>query len=216
MKPETPFEPGPVRIDVDAPARFERMQLLLRALILIAFGIVHQSGPGLFGLSYVLLPVIAAVLISRRSGAGYLERDAPWLTSIVEWIAGFYAYMLFVTDSFPLESGARAVRLKATAGGRPTVASALCRLLLSLPHFVLLALLGFVGAVLAFVTALLILIGARVPSSIRAFQQELVGWIGRVLVYHASLVETFPPMTFEPKGTSSAADAEPDASCSQP
>lgn len=117
MEPERPLDPSPVRLEVDVPERFERTQLLLRALILVAFAIVHHSGPGFFGLSYVLLPVIAAILISRRTGAGYLERDAPWLTSVLEWIAGFYAYMLFATDSFPLESGARAVRLKATTEG---------------------------------------------------------------------------------------------------
>jgi Domain of unknown function (DUF4389) len=209
MNPETPLDSYPVRIEVDVPVRFERMQLLLRALILVAFGALHQSGPGLFGLSYVLLPAIAAVLISRRAGTGYLQRDAPWLISVLEWIAGFYAYMLLVTDSFPLESGTRALRVHAMTGGRPSVASALSRLLLSLPHFFLLALLGVVGAVLAVVAALSILIGARYLATIRAFQQELVGWIARVLVYHASLVEAFPPMMFERKSTSTeAAGAE--------
>lgn len=186
----------PVRIEVAVPARFARVQLLVRVLVVAAFGMIHESGPGLFGLLYFGLPVVAAVLITQRNGAGYLERDAPWLISALEWVVGFYAYMLFVTDKFPLDAQGRAVRLNVSVQGSPTVGRALLRLVTSLPQLVVLLFVGLASFVIAVIAAAGILLFESYPESLRAFQREVVGWIARLFSYHASLVETYPPLGF--------------------
>lgn len=186
----------PVRIEVEAPAKFKRVQLLVRLLVLVAIGMIHESGPGLFGLVYFLLPVVAAVLITQRGGTGYHERDAPWLVSVLEWVLGFYAYMLFVTDTFPLDKRERALRLHVDLDGHPSVGSALARLLASLPQLVVLFFVGIVSAVVSVIGAIGILLFETYPDALRSFQHEVVAWLARLFAYHGSLVQKYPPFGF--------------------
>jgi hypothetical protein len=188
------LERYPVEISVQVPERFERSQVLVRILVGVAFGLIHQSAFGLFGVSYFLLPVIAAILIEGRSPDDFLTRDAPWLISLLEWLVGFYAYMFFVTDSFPLDQSSRCVRLRVTVGGTPSIGSALMRLLSSLPHLIALALIGIAVGVVNVIAAISILISERYPEGLQSFQERVVCWIARVFVYHASLVADYPPL----------------------
>jgi hypothetical protein len=186
----------PVRIEVQPPATFKRVQLLVRLLVLVAIGMIHESGPGLFGLVYFLLPVVAAVLITQRGGAGYLERDAPWLCSVLEWVVGFYAYMLFVTDTFPLDKRDRVLQLRVAVDGHPSVGSALARLLASLPQLIVLFFVGIISGIVAVIAAIGILLFETYPEALRSFQQEVVGWLARLFAYHGSLVQKYPPFGF--------------------
>jgi hypothetical protein len=194
MDNNTPQYPYPVTIEVAEMSRFARVQLLVRVLVVAAFGMVHESGPGLFSLLYFILPVVAAVLITQRTGAGYLDRDAPWLISFLEWVVGFYAYMLFVTDRFPLDARGRAVRLNVAVQGTPTVGRALLRLVTSLPQLVVLFVLGLVSLVVAVIAAAGILLFEGYPKPLRGFQRGVLGSIARLFSYHASLVQTYPPL----------------------
>lgn len=185
----------PVLLETSAPARFARMQLLLRILLLAGIGILHQTLFGIFGALYLVLPVVAVIAISRNGGAGYGRSDARVLIGVLEWVVGFYAYLLFVTDRFPLRAEDRAVRLSIEVTGAPRVGGALARLLTTLPHAVVLGVLGIAAAVGAFVGALMVLVTESCPEGLRTFQRDIVAWIARVLAYHASLVEAYPPFS---------------------
>jgi hypothetical protein len=196
----------PVRIEVDVPARFERMQVALRLAILVALVMLFQSGVLLYGLSYLLLPLVAVLLIQRHGGEAYLQQDAPRIIDVLEWFAGFCAYMLFATDSLPLDASRRPLRLRVNVGGAPSVRGALTRYLSSLPHFILLALVGVMACVLAVIAAIGVVLNGHYSNGMRSFQQEYVGWLARALAYHASLVADFPPLTID----RTSAAAEPD------
>ena len=189
----------PFRLEVDAPERYARVQVLLRALVLVVLTMLCQSGLGLWALAYAALPLLAAVLIDRHGSAGYLERAAPQLLGSFEWLAGLVAYMLFVTDRLPLGSAERPLRIRARAHGQPSVRSALGRLVTSLPHFALIALVMVICSLLCVFAALSVLLSERFSEGLRSFQQEIVAWIARVLVYHASLVPAFPPLDVRAK-----------------
>lgn len=194
--------PYPVHLEVQSPANYQREQLFLRFLICISLGVVQRSVGGLFGVLYILLPTLAAILISQRSGRGYLERDAGWLGEVLDWVVSFYAYMLFVTDRFPLERASRPTHLHMALAHdpehSPTLSEALLRLLTSLPHAFVLMLLGLVAGAVALISALCVLFSLRVPESLRSFQRDFVGWLGRVLAYHSSLVDVYPPFNLNP------------------
>jgi hypothetical protein len=182
----------PVQIDVERPTRFQRVQLFVRILVLIAFGMIHQSGIGMFGMLYLVLPVIAAVLITHRGGAGYLERDAGWLIAALEWVTGFYAFMLFVTDTFPLDRQGRSIHLRIVPQGSPTVGSALLRLVTSLPQLFVLVILGCIALVIAVLAWIGVLLFESYPAAMRSFQQDVVARAARLFAYHASLVQPYP------------------------
>lgn len=195
MDTQAPSSAYSVQIEVAPNLQFKRVQLLLRVLVVAALGMLHRSDVGLFGLLYFFLPVIAAILVAQRGGARYLESDAPWLLLLLEWVLGFYAYMLFVTDVFPLGREERAVRLRVTPAGTPTVGSALLRLLASLPFLLMLALIGIGSFVISLIAALNILLFEAYPEAMRSFQQDVVGWMARLFAYHASLVDEYPSLS---------------------
>lgn len=202
---ETPHPDGatsyPVTLQVTVPERFERIQLLLRLLVCVAIGMFHQSMGGLFGALYLLLPVVVAILISRRGGAAFLDEDAHWLVASLEWVIGLYAYLLFVTDRFPLEARNRHVRLLVRPTGTPSLGQALARLLLSIPHALVLALLGLVSGLVSLIAALMILFTERYPAPLHALQSNYLAWMARLFVYHASLVDAYPPFSFTEHGS---------------
>lgn len=198
----------PIHIQLDAPERFARAQVVLRVLVLILLTAVCQSGMGLWGLAYVALPLLAAVAIERHGPAGYFERLAPLLLNAFEWLIGLIAYMLFVTDRLPLSSAERPLRIRVQARGEPSVRSALGRLVTSLPHFVFIALAMLVSGVLAMVAAVSVLFSEHVSGALRGFQLGMVNWISRVLVYHASLAQAFPPVRSHDDTTSPSVSHE--------
>lgn len=188
----------PVQLEVHSPATYDRVQVVVRVLICLSLGIVQQSVGGLFGVLYLVLPTLAAILISQRSGRGYLQQDSGWVTAVLDWVVAFYAYMLFVTDRFPLERPTRPTHLHVTAdpAREPDLSDALLRLVTSLPHAIVLGILGLVAGLCALIITALVALGARVPETMRTFQRDFVSWIGRVLAYHASLVDVYPPFSF--------------------
>ncbi len=65
----------PVTFDVVRPERFERTQVFLRILIVIIISIVTSAVGWIFGLVYLLLPVLAAILVSNRGRERFIEED---------------------------------------------------------------------------------------------------------------------------------------------
>lgn len=185
--------PYPVTLNIEMPEQYERAQLLVRLLILTALSMFHQSLLGVFGALYLILPCLAAVLVAQRGEHGYAANDATWIAKALAWVLAFYAYMTFVTDRFPLDADKREVRLQIATSGEPTPRGALLRLLTSLPHALLLAVLFVVSCLLSVIMGVWVLFTRRAPVSLRGFQRNLVSSLARLFAYHASLVDAYPP-----------------------
>jgi uncharacterized protein DUF4389 len=81
--------------------------------------------------------------------------------------------------------------------GQPTVGSALGRLLFSIPSALVLGLLMMISCVVMLIAMVSILIAEHYAPSLYRFQEGLVRWQARLLVYHASLVDVYPPFSLE-------------------
>lgn len=186
----------PVQVEAASPLRFDRVQLALRLVIAIALGWVGISAGWLGCALFLALPVVAAVAISTRGAQAYLDDTGPKVWRVVSWLLAFSAYMLLLTDRFPAGEPT-GVQIQIRPEGRPTTSSALIRLITSLPSGLVLALLGFVSSVLFVIGAVTILIGQHVPGWILGFQRGMLRWQARLAAYHASLVDEYPPFSFE-------------------
>jgi hypothetical protein len=186
----------PVQIEATSPLRFDRVQLALRLVIAIAIGWVGISAGWLGCALFLALPVIAAVVISSRGAQAYLDDTGPKVWRVVSWLLAFSAYMLLLTDRFPAGEPT-GVQIQIRPEGQPTTGSALVRLITSLPSGVVLALLGFVSSVLFVVGAVMILVDQQVPAWILGFQRGVLRWQARLAAFHASLVNEYPPFSFE-------------------
>jgi hypothetical protein len=186
----------PVQLEITSPVQFDRIQLLLRLALAVALAWLGVTASWLSWLLFLCLPVIAAIAVSTRGSERYLAEAGPRLTRAIAWLLAFSAYMLLLVDRFPLGQPDR-VHLELPLTGRPTTGSALLRLITSIPSCVVLALLGVLSWLLFVVGAVTIVIDGHVPASVLGFQRGILRWQARLLAYHASLVDEYPPFSFE-------------------
>jgi hypothetical protein len=186
----------PVQVEVTSPLRFDRVQLALRVVLAIALGWVGVSAGWLGCTLFLALPVIAAVLISTRGAQAYLDDTGLALWRAVSWLLAFSAYMLLLVDRFPTGEPT-GVEVQLQPDGHATTGSALLRLITSIPSGLVLAILGCVSSVLLVAGAVMILVDRRVPHGILGFQRGVLRWQARLLAYHASLIDEYPPFSFE-------------------
>ncbi|HEY6178811.1 MAG TPA: DUF4389 domain-containing protein [Kofleriaceae bacterium] len=186
----------PVQLDVTSPPHFERIQLALRLAIAIAIGWLGSITGWLPGMVFFALPVIAATVVSTRGAQHYADDVAPTVWRAIRWLLAVSAYMLLLVDRFPT-SETTDVQVAVRPDAHPTTGSALLRLLTSIPSAVVLGIIGIASSVLSVIGIVTILIDGRVPQAILAFQRGVLRWQARLLAYHASLVDEYPPFSFE-------------------
>ncbi len=189
----------PIDFDVVAvPPRFDRVQVVLRLVLMLVLAHIGTTLGWFFWLLYLGLPVAAAVLVSQHGAARYHAEDSRGVLRLLNWAVAAYAYLLLLTDRFPTSVPDPAVRFDVYPQGEPTVSSALGRLITTLPMAVVLALLGILSTLCWVVAMLLVLVHGTYPRAIYDFQIGVVRWLARLWGYHASLVQSYPPVSFEP------------------
>jgi hypothetical protein len=187
----------PVTFDVARPEKLERPHVFLRILVAVILSILAGAIGWIFGLVYLVLPVVAAVFVSQKGGEKYLEEDGPRVTGWLRWIVAFYAYLGILTDRFPTEKPDEIVRFEVQTGGTPTVGSALLRLIYSIPSAIVLSILAIVSAIIWIIAAVMVLVQESYPDGLYNFQRGILRWEARLLGYHASLVEQYPPFALD-------------------
>ena len=187
----------PVTFDIARPEKLERPHVFLRILVAVILSILAGAIGWIFGLVYLVLPVVAAVLVSQKGGEKYLEEDGPRVTEWLRWIVAFYAYLGILTDRFPSEKPEEIVRFEVQTGGTPTVGSALLRLIYSIPSALVLSILSMASAVIWIIAAVMVLVQENYPDGLYNFQRGILRWEARLLGYHASLVEQYPPFALD-------------------
>ena len=183
----------PVDFDVEPPDEFDKAQLLLRVLIIIvAYWIFHA----VLGFAYFVLPVVAAILVSQKGAVAYLDEAETGPTRWLRVIMGLFSYIALATDNASLDNPDH-VELDIQPTGSPTVGSALLRLITGIPHAIVLSILGIVFAIAWLFAAISILVNGEYPEWASSFIRGYLRWWARFLAYMASLVDEYPPFSFE-------------------
>jgi hypothetical protein len=190
----------PVRVEIERPPVFQRAHVFLRIALLIVIGWIAHP----FGLLWLGVPVVVAILVAQKDAQRYLDEDGPMLTRVLGWIVALLAYLALVTDALP-SRGEQAVRFEVERSGSPTVGSALLRILYAIPSLIVLAILCVLGALVWLLAVILILFSERYPESVWRFLCGIVRWEANVLAYLASLTDRYPPFALEGGSMSSAA-----------
>jgi hypothetical protein len=181
-----------ISIDVASDTRFARSQVALRVAIVLGLALLGAPVAWGFGALYLLLPVIAAIVVSSRGPSGYAETEGQRVLELLRWWTAFVGYLLFLGDRFPLQrADYEHVRIF-TTGGSTTVGVALARLLTSLPVALVLAPLWWLAGVLVVFAAVSVLLMERVPDFALRYFSFVTTLQARLLVYHAALTDRYP------------------------
>lgn len=187
----------PVTFDVQRQDTYDRTQVAIRLVIAIILSIIGGALGWVYGLIYLAIPVAGAVLISQRGAERYFaEAD----TNIIKWlrlIVRAYAYMGLLTDTYPNDDPGHPAQFSVAPAGTPTAGGTLLRIILAIPHAIVLGLLGIVAAILTLIAAIMILIQESYPAGIFDFLRGYVRWQARVAAYMAGLVQEYPPFALD-------------------
>ena len=194
----------PVQLEVRSPDHFDRIQLVLRLVLMVVLGWFGATAGWLACLLYAALPLAAATIISSEGRDAYAGEVGPQLWRVLRWLLELSAYMMLLSDRFPTADG-DSVRVDIRFTSRPTIGSALGRLVTSIPSALLLCVLLPISSVFCVVAIVFVLVGTPMPPAILAFQRGVLRWQARLVAYHASLVDEYPPFSFETNGGDRAA-----------
>jgi len=172
-----------------------RAQVGLRIVIFVLASWIIGSAGG-FGLVYLAIPVVAAVLISQKGGERYVAEDADRVIVWLRLVVGALSYLALLTDELPTISRP-CVSMEVRSEGTPSVGGALLRILKAIPSAICLAVLGFVGWIIWIVAAVGILLNERYPESLWRFQLGVVRWQANLLAYLTSLISPYPPFVLD-------------------
>ncbi len=186
----------PVQVEVTSPPHFDRIQLLLRLVLAIVLGWVGITAGWLVCMLYGALPLITAIAISSFGRDQYESEIAPKVSRVLVWLLQLSAYMVLLVDRFPAGEDTQ-TRVAIRITGKPSVGSALYRLLTSLPSGLVLMLLWCVSGIVCFIAAWIVLFGEPIPHSMLGFQRGVLRWQARLVAYHASLVDEYPPFELD-------------------
>ncbi len=199
----------PASFDVQIPKEFDKAQVVLRVLIVAVLGVLQVGnvvlpvGNMVFGLGnfvvggvYIILPIVAAVVISQKGPEKYLEEAQAGPIKWLRYIMMFYAYMSLATDKLQTHDPEDVVSFAVRPGGSPSVGQALLRIILAIPHAIALALIGIAFFVVWVIAAISILANGTYPDWAADFIRGYLRWNARLLAYLASLVDEYPPFSF--------------------
>ncbi len=197
----------PATFDIQPPKEFDKAQVVLRVAIVFVLAFL-QVGNIIFGGSYLVLPVVAAVLISQKGAERYLAEAQSGPTKWLRYIMMFYSYMALATDKLATQDPEQIVNLQVQPTGSPTVGSALLRIILGIPHAIVLGIVGIAFVIVWLIAAISILVNGTYPDWAANFIRGYLRWTARLMAYMASLVDEYPPFSF--------GDGEPAPAASPP
>ncbi len=192
----------PVRFRIEPPARLERIHVVIRLALLLALGMLGCSA--VYWLLYLALPALVALFILQKGGERYLSDGAPRIVRGLRWLAGGYAYLWLLTDALPTTEIGGPLDFDVEVSGAPTAASALLRLVFSLPALLMACVLSLAATFLWLVGAIVVLINQRMPEAITDFLTLALRYQSRLIAYHLSLVERYPSLKEAPPAPAAA------------
>lgn len=194
----------PVRYNVERPARFTRLQLLVRLVAFCALGVLGLTFGTVFLFGYLALPVIS----TARSGGSheneaFLRDDAPRIVKAISWFAALSAWAGLTVERLPGRAASEVVTIEIDSrGALPRPREAILRVFTGLPSALVLAFLGMIGGLVWLWAALTILFTEHVGDGASRYLVGLQRWSVRLLAYQASLVDDYPPFSFGDAPTS--------------
>jgi hypothetical protein len=205
-EPPTPY---PVSFEFEGPEELSRWSTIFRLFLMIpvliflailtgGFGDFSQTdsgasaaaaGGGVFG------GLVIAYWLSILVRGG---RPVGWLGSVIVAIQRFqlraYTYFMLLTDKYPAFEGSWIANYEAQRPERVSRKQIFFwKVLTSIPHFVVLAVLAFVVAFCVVIAWFAILFTKRFPRGLRDFVVGWLRWSARVEAYVISLRDEFPP-----------------------
>jgi hypothetical protein len=150
---------------------------------------------GLLGAAAYVLAVVSwfTIVIAGQHITGIRQFAAFY----IRWRVRALAYLMLLEDEYPPFGDnpyPAAIEIVDPTGPRDRLSVGL-RLLLAIPHFIVLVFLAIAWWVTAFIAWLLILLSGEYPRGLYDFGAGVLRWLLRVEAYMLLLVDDYPPFS---------------------
>jgi hypothetical protein len=150
---------------------------------------------GLLGAVAFFLAVVSWFTIVF--GGQHIPGIRQFTTFYMRWRVRALAYLMLLRDEYPPFGDApypAAIEVVDPAGPRDRLTVAL-RIILAIPHFIVLVFLGLGWWLVSFVAWLVILFTGEYPAGVAGFSVGVLRWLLRVQSYVLLLVDEYPPFS---------------------
>lgn len=185
--------------------RRNRLTVAFRPLLAIPHSIIvgpvywsgRSGGVGLLGAAAYVLAIVSWFTLLIRGE--HIQGIRDFSRYYLRWRTRAVAYMALLTDSYPpFGDGPYPASIEIADPAQPRdKATIAVRILLALPHLIVLALLLVLWLFATLVAWLLILFTGTYPQSLLPFSVGVMRWGLRVEAYLLLLVDEYPPFALE-------------------
>ncbi len=180
----------PVRLQIDLSERGNRLTTLFRLLL----GIPHILVLYAIGLAAEILTILLwfVIVITGKRPEGL----TGFLVYVLRWCTRVNAYLSLLTDEYPPFSGDERqypARIQVDYSERGNRLTTFFRLLLTIPHFIALMVIGLVADIGTIVLWIVIIITGKRPDGLARFLVYYLRWSTRVNAYLSLLIDEYPP-----------------------
>jgi len=180
----------PVTFDITYPERMSRWRIfqpiLLLPTLVLAYAISGIPSAIAFGFWFLIV---------------FTGRIPRWMfdasVNTLRWTARLNAYSMLLTDHYPSLEGEHPVSFDAVFQARPGRLGTFFRLILVIPHLILLYVLWIAFAVTSFIAWWAILFLGRYPRGLHQFGVGFLRWGTRVNAYVLLLRDDYPPFSLK-------------------
>ncbi|MCK9517890.1 MAG: DUF4389 domain-containing protein [Dehalococcoidia bacterium] len=186
----------PVEVQVEPPVEQNRLSVLLRIIFAIPHAIIISALGYVVGVTAFIAWLI--ILFTGKCPPGLLKFHAGY----VRWAARAYGYLGLLTDKYPPfsldDDPAYPIRVSVAeaAEGRNRL-TVFFRVILAIPHLIVLSILGLVVYIVAFIAWIIALITGVVPEGMHNFIGGVLRWSTRVNAYLYLLRDEYPPFSLQ-------------------
>jgi len=186
----------PVQLAVDGPAPQRRLTVLFRILMVLPHAVVIA----LLGIVAAVIYVVSwfAILFTGTYPAGMMN----FMVGFMHWSTRFTGYALLLTDRYPpFALGAQdSYPVRLSLEGQLNNRNRLTtfwpvRLIMAIPHLIILYVLQYVASVVALIAWVIALITGTVPAGLHNFLAGYLRWSARANAYVYNLVDEYPPFS---------------------
>lgn len=201
----------PARLDIDYPQKLNRVTTLLRPILIIPIVVILYLIPGGGEISFPIgesttnysVGGVGSIAVATALMIVFRQRYPRWwfdfARELVRFSARISAYLLLLTDQYPSTVDQQAVHLEIDYPDAKRDLNRwlpLVKWLLAIPHYLVLAVLTFIGLLAVVYAWFAILITGRYPRPIFYFVVGIGRWWLRVDAYAFLLVtDLYPPFS---------------------
>ena len=189
----SPASPFPVQFDVEYPESLSRLTFV-KWILAIPHLVILYALNAVF--EVISLIAFFAILFT----GAYPEGLFKFNYGIMRWQANATVYMYLMRDEYPpfsFDAGLYPVRLEIATPTNLQRWAPLYKWILAIPHFLIVAVLGFVAAFAIVYAGIMVLISGKYPEGVFKFVVGVQRWSLRATTYAFFMHDEYPPFSLD-------------------